>query len=303
MELYGVVTMQSTHSYRTGNPRRTVAAIAGALAGGLLLGTAITFASTGGLPRLHWPDGGENGPSLNAIVPAQAVTPLDARSSEGFTVSILGDETKGDSRIISYSVALPSDGFTDMLGIPRFVNPDGSFSLPLEYGIIDAQDADSTRPGLPDGAPSAAIFDARSVQPGAVLRFGPFFRALGDGAAIEGPAQKLRDGLAATIGGEPFIVTLSSLDTGLHEIRFEPQSKAGVVATHPTTRTTVSADGQSLIDVRGSTSFAKTEELDVNANTSTIVVSGEIPEDATVAVAIDSIGVVVKGQWDFNLAP
>lgn len=72
---------------------------------------------------------------------------MDQRSSEGFTVSILGDEIKGESRIVSYSVGLSSGGFTDMLGIPPFVNPDGSYSLPLEYGLVNAQYADTTSPG------------------------------------------------------------------------------------------------------------------------------------------------------------
>ena len=73
------------------------------------------------------------------------------------------------------------------------------------------------------------------------------------------------------------------------------------MASHPASRVTVTVDGSSLQDLKGSTNFAKTEDLDVNANQSAVVVGGEIPEGANVSITIDSIGRVVKGAWDFPL--
>lgn len=207
----------------------------------------------------------------------------------------------GGERVIGYAVALPSNRFTDMLGIPRFVNPDGSFVLPSEYGTVSAGEG-SSRPGLVDSAPSAAIFDSERIQPGAVLRFGPFFEALDQGAALDASAEALAVGHDAAIGGTGFRVTLSTLENGVHELRFEPLSTdPQIVASHPGSRVTVTVNGTALTDIKGSTNFAKTEELDVNANQSTVVVGGDIPAGATVSVSIDSIGRVTKGNWDFPL--
>ncbi len=54
-------------------------------------------------------------------------------------------------------VQTPRREASDMLGIPRFVDPNGSFSLPLESGLVNARYADTTSPGLRDDIGALAI--------------------------------------------------------------------------------------------------------------------------------------------------
>jgi hypothetical protein len=278
----------------------TTAILSAALVLGALTGGAVSVALNGGLPDIrHSP----SNPlvTLDTAVTPSAGTPLATRRSEGFEVSLLGDGIQGDQRVVSYAVGLPPTRFADMLGIPRIVNPDGSFALPSEYGAVPADQA-AGRPGLADGATSVALFASDIVQPGAVLRFGPFFEALDQGTTITATVDELTRGLAVTIGGEPFKVFLSTVEAGVHEVRFVPTSALSqIVASHPASRVTATVDGRPLRDLKGSTNFAKTEDLDVNANQSAVVVGGEIPEGANVSITIDSIGRVVKGAWDFPL--
>lgn len=284
------------------SPRLTRAGIvAVALVLGGAAGTALSLGIRGDLPTIWQTSSSDRTTTLESALIPDVAAPLATQASGGFEVSILSDSEGSGERVIGYAVSLPSKGFTDMLGIPRFVNPDGSFVLPSEYGAVSAGEG-SSRPGLADSAPSAAIFDSERIQPGAVLRFGPFFEALDQGAALDASAAELAVGHDATIGGAPFRVTLSTLEDGVHELRFEPLSTdARIVASHPGSRVTVTVNGTALADIKGSTNFAKTEELDVNANQSTVVVSGDIPAGATVSVSIDSIGRVTKGDWDFPL--
>ncbi|MBE0611405.1 MAG: hypothetical protein IH609_18630 [Dehalococcoidia bacterium] len=284
------------------SPRLTRAGIvAVALVLGGAAGTALSLGIRGDLPTIWQTSSSDRTTTLESALIPDVAAPLATQASGGFEVSILSDSEGSGERVIGYAVSLPSKGFTDMLGIPRFVNPDRSFVLPSEYGAVSAGEG-SSRPGLADSAPSAAIFDSERIQPGAVLRFGPFFEALDQGAALDASAAELAVGHDATIGGAPFRVTLSTLEDGVHELRFEPLSTdAQIVASHPGSRVTVTVNGTALADIKGSTNFAKTEELDVNANQSTVVVSGDIPAGATVSVSIDSIGRVTKGNWDFPL--
>lgn len=74
-----------------------------------------------------------------------------------------------------------------------------------------------------------------------------------------------------------------------------------VVASHPGSRVSVAVNGTVLEEVKGSNTFTKTSSLTVGPGESTVVVAGEIPEEATVSISIDSIGQIVRGHWDLPL--
>ncbi|MGE5597672.1 MAG: hypothetical protein ACM3S1_16735 [Hyphomicrobiales bacterium] len=63
----------------------------------------------------------------------------------------------------------------------------------------------------------------------------------------------------------------------------------------------MTVDGVALKEVEGSTRFAKTEALDVNANDSSLIFAGDIRADSTVEISVDSTGRVLKGDWDLPL--
>lgn len=234
------------------------------------------------------------------LAPAKAAPPIASANANGVTVTLDADTSQNGSRVFEYNVNYQANALSPrMIGIPRIVNPDGSIVLPQQYGPVQAAKGASSL------VPDAAFFDPQSIQSGATLRFGPFFRALDEGVSFTRAASELRSGFDLTIHGQPFLVSMTDLDGAQHQITFKALSgavPASVVASHPWSTVTVTADGEALAEVHGSTNFAKTEDLDVNANTSAVVVTGAIADDAQVAVSVDSIGIVVKGDWDFHLA-
>jgi hypothetical protein len=286
--------------------RKATILLLASIIGGVL---GLSYAVTAGQfsPRILVPEPVDTttGSALQATASeseGEAVTPLATRTHDGFEVTLLDDATRGSVRILTYTVTLvAATGFADMVGIPRIINADGSIVLPREYGPVDpSQDLARGRPGIQSGTTAAAIYKPESISPGAVLRFGPFFRAEEVGFDLSASFAELAAGVELVVGGEPFLASVSSLEGGSLEFRFQPLApNPAIVATHPTTKAVISANGEILREIRGSTSFAKTEELDVHANTSTVVVQGPVAPEATIKIVVDSIGSVVRGQWDF----
>lgn len=244
-----------------------------------------------------------------SIDPQSFETPasnVPSRYAEGFTVNLFGRTNTGSNIAIGYSVISPDvASFTDMLGIPRIINPDGSIVLPVQYGEVDAESSlDSGRPGLQSGGESFAVYEPESIRAGSILRFGPFFQADSSGFELTARMTDLEAGMSVQIGGEPFLVSAETPEEGLQllQLTFKPlQPEPTVVATHPASHVAVYADDALLKDMRGSTAFAKTEDLDVHANTSTVVVQGSYGPDSTVRIVVDSIGHVISGNWDFPM--
>jgi hypothetical protein len=237
-----------------------------------------------------------------------ALAPNDApaaavRSNEGFSVQLQG-VNKSDGKFVAYYRLETSTaaGFAEMLGIPRIVNPDGSFVLPSEYGTVGAaSDTQGGIPGLPAGS-SGGIFDSAGVQPNAVLRFGPFFRALPDGLTVKISGSELLAGRNEVFSGERFTISASNNKDGTITVSFvDIEQSASVVVSHPRSRVSVLVDGVAQEEIHGSTNFAKTDAFDVNANTSTVVVKGQISPTNNVVITSTSIGRVFRGSWDFPL--
>lgn len=291
---------------RDGQPGVRPAALAAAAVSLLLISTT---AALGALAR--------DNPPTRVLGPAAAVVdsqlpslqppagaPLASKTQGGFTVELhrAMPSATGDF-VVFYRVGVEGDGaFGDMLGIPRIVNPDGSFVLPREYGAAGSVGNDlGGIPGLP-AATQAAVFESGQVQPGALFRAGPFFRSSDEPFTLTATAAELAAGVQATIDGQRFTVTAvenGDGTTSIQLVNIEPG--ATVVASHPGSRVSVLVDGNELQEVHGSTSFAKTVGYEVNANRSTIDVAGRIPPGATVTIASSSIGHVYRGAWDFPL--
>lgn len=233
-----------------------------------------------------------------------AGAPLASKTQGGFTVELhrAMPSATGDF-VVFYRVGVEGDGaFGDMLGIPRIVNPDGSFVLPREYGAAgNVGDDLGGIPGLP-ASTQAAVFESAQVQPGALFRAGPFFRSSNEPFALTANAAELAAGVQTTIDGERFTVTAVENGDGTTSIQLvNVEPGATVVASHPGSRVSVVVDGKELLEMHGLTSFAKTVGYEVNANRSTIDVADRIPPEATVTIASSSIGHVHRGAWDFPL--
>lgn len=253
--------------------------------------------------------------SDEASLPTPVASPGDGvtRSAGGFGVTLYGIETGASEAIVTYRVSLESqDGFTDMLGVPRIVNPDGSVVIPSVYG--EAEQVDPEADGLQNGAQSAAVFQTGEVQPGALVRFGPFFEGLAEGASFSATGAELRSGFEVVIHGETFLVTLEdvgevppvegfgTIDGYITTLKFANIEEPGsLMFRHPRSTVTVTVGGEVLEEVKGSSGFTKTEGMDVNAGTASTTFVGIIADDAVVDVRVDSIGRVVKGEWDFPL--
>ena len=263
----------------------TVEAVLGVSLGGILLPE----------PRLD-----ANG-SLLATLTDKPGPPVAQIADEGCEVEYYGSEYKGNDFIAWYAVRAPGrDRFQEPLLGPVLVNPDGSVVVPREYGPTGY--VRSSRPGLVDGAQYAAVFDASTVTSSARLQFGPFFQALPLDANVTAQASNLRKGVEAVVKGERFKVTLTDLGKGLNLVTFTALDPNGtVVASHPGSRVSVAVNGTLLEEVKGSNTFTKTSSLTVGPGESTVVVAGEIPEEATVSISIDSIGQIVRGHWDLPL--
>lgn len=166
-----------------------------------------------------------------------------------------------------YTVEMDAGGrLVEMLGIPRVVNPDGSFVLPSEYGAVGTVSGVGSRPGLVSGTESAAVFDTGAIRPGAVLRFGPFFRALDERFALEATAADLAKGVAVSLRGESFAVTMTPVGADLYEVAVVSNDRKSAVISHPLSKVDVYVDGTPAVEAKGYTKFAKTEEFDVTAN-------------------------------------
>lgn len=251
------------------------------------------------------PDGSAVAAHLPISQGAQpAAGPGAATTRNGFTVELYRVERAGSGDlVVYYRVSVDgSGGFGDMLGIPRIVNPDGSFVLPREYGTAGSVGGDlGGVPGLP-AATQAAVYQSDQVQPGAVFRAGPFFRSAQEPFSLTTTGGALAAGIEAPAGGERFTVTAVENSNGTTTIQLvNVDAGATVVASHPGSRVSVAVDGQELPEVHGSTSFAKTAGYEVNANRSAIDVAGRIPAEAVVTIASSSIGHVYRGAWDFLL--
>jgi hypothetical protein len=266
------------------------------------IGAALGTLATDGAPTRIY-GGPEQGSRLATLNPVHAPA-IETKSSEGFTVDFQRSESDSNGTLaVYYKVQSQGHGrFADMLGIPRVFNPDGSVVLPSEYGSVGSSDGvEGGIPGVPAGS-LGALYDAASVQPGAFIRFGPFFRSSDEALSLTATGADLTAGREAVIGGERFVVTAVANGDGTTSIQFvNIEPGATVVATHPGSKVTVAIDGKAVPEIHGSTNFAKTVGYDVNANRSTIDIAGWIPEDAEVTVTSSSIGRVHRGAWDFPL--
>lgn len=266
------------------------------------IGAAVgTFATDGAPTRVH--GGPDQGSQLAALEPVNEPA-VAVKTSDGFTVEFQRSEADPDGKLaIYYRVRTEGPSrFADMLGIPRVFNPDGSLVLPSEYGSVGSTEgATGGVPGVPAGS-LGALYDAASVQPGAFIRFGPFFRSASESISVTAKGDELASGREVVIGGERFVVSAVANNDGTTSIQFvNVEPAATVVATHPGSRVTIVVDGKTVPDIHGSTNFAKTVGYDVNANRSTIDIAGWIPAGAEVTVTSSSIGFVHRGAWDFPL--
>ena len=273
-----------------------IAILVGSVAGALVSDTAPA--------RVLGPAGAVIGSQLPGLQPP-AGAPLASKTENGFTVELhRAMPSATGALVVYYTVRVEgSGGFGDMLGIPRIVNPDGSFVLPREYGAAGSVGDDAGGiPGLP-AATQTAVFESGQVQPGAFFRAGPFFRSADDPFTLTATAAELSAGVQATIRGERFTVTAVENGDGTTSIQLVNIESAGatVVASHPGSRVSVVVDGEELSEVHGSASFAKTVGYEVNANRSTMDVAAGIPPGSTVTISSSSIGHVYRGAWDFPL--
>ena len=231
-------------------------------------------------------------------------SPSDQKTFDDFTVKFQAPETGANSDLIVYYQvsADGSGGFGEMLGIPRIVNPDGSIVLPSEYGSVGSEPGSvGGIPGVPAGS-LGAVFDAKSVAPGAFARFGPLFRSSSDSLTIHATGAELEAGTDVLVGGESVRVSALANPDGTTSIQFRNQETSGsVVATHPGSRVSVEVDGKQVVEIHGSTNFAKTVGYDVNAYQSTIDIAGTISPGSVVSINSSSIGFIHRGEWDFPL--
>jgi len=276
-------------------------AVVGIPVGALLLG-----ASAGAVARDSAPTTVHGGPSagtgLSAVEPPPVQSVLDQKTHAGFTVEFQEATNSAEALVVFYRAFSEEGAWADMLGIPRIENPDGSIVLPSEYGSVGSDERSSGGiPGLPAGS-QGAVFQGRDVQPGAVVRFGPFFRSSAESISVTATGDDLTAGVALEIGGEAFTVTAIANEDGTTSIQFvNTTPDATVVATHPGSRVVITVGGKDVPDIHGSTNFAKTVGYDVNANRSTVDVAGSIPGYAEVTLTSSSIGRVHRGAWDFPL--
>lgn len=258
-----------------------------------------------------WPRLGEThrGPSVDAgesrlrSLEAPAGKPVASRSFDGFTVEFQAVAPVDGRQVVYYRILAEGQGaFGEMLGIPRIINPDGSIVLPEEYGAVGAAGGDmGAIRGLPSGF-SGAIFDLSSIRPGAVVRFGPFFRSSEEKLELTASASQLAEGVETMVGNERFRVTATTRadgTTGIEFVNLEPS--ATVMASHPGSTVTVEIDGRAVKVFHGSVNFAKTVGYDVNANRSQVDVKGEISGTSLVTIRSDSIGRVHRSAWDFPI--
>lgn len=286
--------------HRIGSFRPLLAAALIVLASGT--GAAVAWALHTPSNVLTAPPIANGGSPLSNIRPNDSA-PIASQSVAGITVAFQGATSLDDSRTVVYYKAhtQDSDLFVDMLGIPRIENRDGTVVLPQAYGENGKRaDGSDGVPGLPAGS-SSAIYETAQIQPGAVIRFGPFFRSTTEGFSFATSGAALLEGQSATIAGQRFNI-VADASTGVTSIKFVNVDAApSVMATHPGSIVTVTFNGRSADVVHGSANFAKDATLDVNANQSSIVVTGELSADTAVVITSNSTGSVVHGDWVFPL--
>lgn len=180
------------------------------------------------------------------------------------------------------------------------INPDGTVVNPLAYGLGSNTDTNVGVPGIPAGS-SGAIYESADIQPGAIIRFGPLFRAGAGSWSVHATGQQLLDGVTTAIGGEQFRVSAQSTAGMTMVTLVNVTPDASVMATSPASRETVTVDGKAVTEVHGSAGFGKTDSGEINANRSTIVIQAELAPDSEVDISGGSIGMVVRGNWDFPL--
>jgi hypothetical protein len=229
--------------------------------------------------------------------------PLSSQSVAGITVDFQGAARLDASRTVVYYKAHVQDSalFVDMLGVPRIENRDGSVVLPEAYGENGTRsDGSDGVPGLPAES-SSAIYETAQIQPGAVVRFGPFFRSSTEGFSVTTSGAALLKGEPATIGGQHFNI-VAEASGGMTNIKFlNVDAAPSIMATHPGSVVTVTFGGRPANVVHGSSNFAKDATFEVNANQSSIVVSDDLSSDAAVVISSNSTGSVVHGDWAFAL--
>lgn len=242
------------------------------------------------------------GSPLSDIAPNDSA-PLASQSVAGITVDFQGAASLGASNTVVYYKAHVQGSalFVDMLGVPRIENRDGSVVLPRAYGENGKRsDGSDGVPGLPAGS-SSAIYETAQIQPGAVIRFGPFFRSATEGFSVATSGAALLEGQSATIGGQRFNI-VAEASAGMINIKFlNVDTAPSVMATHPGSIVTVTFDGRPANVVHGSANFAKDATLEVNANQSSVVVNEALSSDTAVVITSNSTGSVVHGDWAFTL--
>ncbi|HEX6030304.1 MAG TPA: hypothetical protein VFY90_02660 [Tepidiformaceae bacterium] len=269
----------------------------------LVLGAATSLVAWPRLAETHRGPAVDPGESRLRSLEAPGGAPISSKSFDDFTVQFQAVSPIDGRQVVYYRVVADGQGaFAEMLGIPRIINPDGSFVLPEEYGAVGATDGGvGGIPGLPPGY-SGAIFDLAKLRPGAVVRFGPFFRSSAESLVFAATGSELADGSVATVGSERFQIRAFAHGdgtTGIELVNLEESPT--VMASHPRSRVTVKVDDQAVEVFHGSVNFAKTVGYDVQANRSQIDIKGEIAPTSRVTISIDSIGRVHRGAWDFTL--
>jgi len=283
------------------SPPRAVIIVVPVLA--LAIGIAITVASNGAPTTVSLGSPAAQGDPPLAAIAANNGPAIATRSAAGVTVEFQSSKALDAKTVVVYyktSTDVPAD-FAQMLGIPRIVNPDGSFVLPQAYGLLgESNGIPAEVPGLPAGS-SGAVYQAADIQPGAIVRFGPFYRSSGEAFTLKTTGAALLAGESAIIGGEHFTVSAEST-AGMTIIKFVNEADSPtVMATGPTSNVTVTFDGTPQDVVHGSSNFAKNASYDVVANQSSVTVGGEVSPTATVVLTTPSIGHVLHGDWEFPL--
>ena len=271
----------------------------------LAIGGAVAWASNGSPTKVSLGAPPAQGDAPLAAIAANNGPAVASRSTAGITVDFQSSKALDNKTVVVYyktSTDVPTD-FAQMLGIPRIVNPDGSFVLPQAYGVLGESNgipAPADVPGLPAGS-SGAVYAAADIQSGALIRFGPFYRSSNDGFTLKTTGAALLAGQSAVIGGEHFTVSAEST-AGMTVIKFVNVEKSpSVMATGPTSNVTVTFDGTPQNVVHGSANFAKDPSYNVVANQSSVTVGGDLSPSSTVVVTTPSIGHVIQGNWEFPL--